>query len=141
MTYAEAMRRYGTDKPDLRFGLELVDLTEYFADTPFRVFQAPHVGAVVMPGGGVAAAPHLRRLAGVGQAARRRGPGLRHGRARTATLGGPVAKNLSDAERAGLAAATGAAAGRLHLLRRGPRSDAQALLGAARLEIGAPAAS
>ena len=43
--------RYGTDKPDLRFDLELTELTDYFADTPFRVFQAPYVGSVVMPGG------------------------------------------------------------------------------------------
>ena len=52
MTYKDAMERYGSDKPDLRFGLELTDLTEYFKDTTFRVFQAPYVGAVVMPGGG-----------------------------------------------------------------------------------------
>src|SRR5690606_34658128 len=51
MTYREAMTKYGTDKPDLRFGVELVELTDYFSDTPFRVFQAPYVGAVVMPGG------------------------------------------------------------------------------------------
>ena len=52
MTYAEAMSKYGSDKPDLRMGLELVECTEYFGDTPFRVFQADYVGAVVMPGGG-----------------------------------------------------------------------------------------
>src|SRR5207249_9173603 len=51
MTYADAMSRYGSDKPDLRFGCELADVTAFFAQTQFRVFQAPYVGAVVMPGG------------------------------------------------------------------------------------------
>ena len=82
MTYADAMRRFGSDKPDLRFGLELVECTEFFSDTTFRVFQAPYVGAVVMPGGAVAAAAHAGRLAGVGQTARTPRTGLCAGRRR-----------------------------------------------------------
>ncbi len=119
MTYAEAMARFGSDKPDLRIGLELVECTDYFTDTPFRVFQAPYVGAVVMPGGAEPAAQAARRLAGVGQAARR------HGLAyvlvqEDGELGGPVAKNLSDEERAGLAAHVGAEPGDCVFFAAGP---------------------
>ena len=70
MTYAEAMARFGSDKPDLRFGCELADLTAYFGQTAFRVFQAPHVGAVVMPGG---AGQTRRELDGWQEWARARG--------------------------------------------------------------------
>ncbi len=135
MTYAEAMRRFGTDKPDLRFGLELVELTEYFADTPFRVFQAPYVGAVVMPGGG--SQPRRTFDAWQDWAKQRGARGLAYVTVgEDGELGGPVAKNLSDAERAGLAAAVGAKPGdcvsspRARPPRPGPCS------GAARLEIG-----
>ncbi len=134
MTFAEAMGRYGTDKPDLRFGVELVDLTGYFADTPFRVFQAPYVGAVVMPGGG----SQPRRTFDAWQEwARQRGArGLAYVTiADDGTLGGPVAKNITDAERAGLAAATGASPGDCIFFAAGAAPDARALLGAARLEI------
>jgi len=134
LTYAEAMRRFGTDKPDLRYGLELVDLTEYFADTPFRVFQADYVGAVVMPGGG----DQPRRTFDAWQewAKQRGAKGLAYVTiAEDGTLGGPVAKNLSDAERDGLVAAVGATAGDCVFFAAGKRSDSLALLGAARVEI------
>ena len=110
ITYAEAMARYGTDKPDLRFDLELTELTEYFADTPFRVFQAPYVGAVVMPGG---ADQPRRQLDAWQEWAKQRGAkGLAYVLVgEDGTLGGPVAKNLSEAERDGLAKATGAKPG------------------------------
>jgi aspartyl-tRNA synthetase len=135
ITYADAMARYGTDKPDLRFGLELTDLTDYFADTPFRVFQAPYVGAVVMTGG----ADQPRRTLDAWQEwAKQRGSrGLAYVLVNEdGTLGGPVAKNLSESEREGLAKAVGAEPGDCVFFGAGEPSEARALLGAARLEIG-----
>ena len=110
MTYAEAMARYGTDKPDLRMGLELVECTDYFKDTPFRVFQAPYVGAVVMPGG--ASQPRKQLDAWQEWAKQRGARGLAYVLVQEdGELGGPVAKNLSEEERAGLAAHVGAQPG------------------------------
>jgi aspartyl-tRNA synthetase len=134
MTYADAMRRFGSDKPDLRFGLELVECAEFFSDTPFRVFQAPYVGAVVMPDG---AAQPRRTLDGWQDFAKQRGHrGLAYVLvADDGTLGGPVAKNLSDAERAGLAAHVGANPGDCIFFSAGPAKPSRALLGAVRIEI------
>ena len=135
MTYAEAMARFGTDKPDLRFGVELVDCTTFFADTTFRVFQAPYVGAVVMPGG---ASQPRKTLDGWQEFARQRGHrGLAYVLVGAdGTLGGPVAKNLSETEIAGLATHVGARPGDCVFFAAGPVKSARALLGATRLEIG-----
>ena len=134
ISYADAMRRFGTDKPDLRFGLELVECTEYFANTPFRVFQAPYVGAVVMPGG---AAQPRRQLDAWQEWAKQRGArGLAYVLVQEdGSLTGPVAKNLSDDERAGLAAQVGAAPGDCVFFAAGGVKASRALLGAARGEI------
>jgi aspartyl-tRNA synthetase len=135
MTYAEAMIRYGSDKPDLRFGNELVEMTKYFAATPFRVFQADYVGAVVMPGG---ASQPRRQLDAWQEWAKQRGArGLAYVLIGTdGELSGPVAKNLSDAEKAGLAAEVGAVPGDCVFFAAGAASTSRAILGAARLEIG-----
>lgn len=132
--YAEAMRRFGTDKPDLRFGLELVECTDFFSDTTFRVFQAPYVGAVVMPGG---ASQPRRTLDGWQDWAKQRGHrGLAYVLvAEDGTLGGPVAKNLTEAERTGLADHVGAKPGDCIFFSAGPVKSSRALLGAARVEI------
>ncbi|GGK91597.1 aspartate--tRNA ligase [Planomonospora parontospora subsp. parontospora] len=135
MTYAEAMARYGSDKPDLRFGCELVEMTEFFAGTSFRVFQAPYVGAVVMPGG---ASQTRKELDAWQEWAKSRGArGLAYVLVgEDGTLGGPVAKNLSETETAGLAAKVGAKPGDAVFFAAGRPADSRDLLGAARLEIG-----
>ncbi|GAA3527317.1 aspartate--tRNA ligase [Aeromicrobium flavum] len=134
ITYADAMRKYGSDKPDLRFDLELVELTDYFKDTPFRVFQAPYVGAVVHPGG---ASQARRTLDGWQEWAKQRGArGLAYVLVQEdGSLTGPVAKNLSDAEREGLVEAAGAKPGDAVYFSAGPVKSSRQLLGAARIEI------
>ena len=135
MTYAEAMARFGSDKPDLRFACELVDLTGYFADTPFRVFQAEYVGAVVMSGG---ASQTRKELDAWQEWARSRGArGLAYVLVGTdGAIGGPVAKNFSESERSGLTTAVGATPGDCIFFAAGRRAEALELLGAARLEVG-----
>ena len=135
MTYDEAMTKYGSDKPDLRFGLELTDLTEYFKDTPFRVFQNEYVGAVVMPGG---ASQARRTLDAWQEWAKQRGAkGLAYVLIQEdGELTGPVSKNITDQEKAGLAAATGANPGDCVFFAAGRPKESRALLGAARVEIG-----
>jgi aspartyl-tRNA synthetase len=135
MTYAEAMAKYGSDKPDLRFGLELVEATEYFKETPFRVFQAEYVGAVRMPGG--ASQPRKTLDAWQDWAKQRGARGLAYVLFNEdGTLGGPAAKNLSEAEQAGLAAFVGTEPGDCVFFAAGSTKESRALLGAARVEIG-----
>jgi aspartyl-tRNA synthetase len=135
MSYHEAMRRFGSDKPDLRFGNELVDVTDFFKETTFRVFQAEFVGAVVMPGG--ASSPRRELDAWQDWAKARGAKGLAYILVGDdGTLSGPVAKNLSEQETAGIAKAAGAANGDAIFFAAGERTASLNLLGAVRLEIG-----
>ena len=135
MTYWEAMRRYGSDKPDLRFANELIDCTDFFADTTFRVFQSAHVGAVVMPGG--ADSPRRELDAWQEWAKARGAKGLAYILVGTdGVLGGPVAKNLSEKEAAGIVGHVGAKPGDAIFFAAGDRISSLNLLGAVRLEMG-----
>ena len=135
MTYLDAMDKYGSDKPDLRFGLELVEVTDFFKETPFRVFQAPYVGAVVMPGG--ASTPRRELDAWQDWAKARGAKGIAYILVNDdGTLGGPVSKNISESEQAGIAALVGAKPGDAIFFAAGDKASSQQLLGAARLEIG-----
>ncbi|RNI18063.1 aspartate--tRNA ligase [Flexivirga caeni] len=135
MTYADSMAKYGSDKPDLRFDLEIVECTELFKDTTFRVFQAPYVGAVVMPGG---ASQPRRQLDAWQEWAKQRGArGLAYILVQEdGTLTGPVAKNLTEAEIAALPGHVGAKPGDCIFFAAGDVKSSRALLGAARLEVG-----
>lgn len=135
LTYRDSMARYGSDKPDLRFDLEITEMTEYFQNTPFRVFQAPYVGAIVMKGG---ASQPRRTLDAWQEFAKQRGAkGLAYVLFQEdGSLGGPVAKNLSDDEKAGLAEKVGASAGDCVFFAAGDAKSSRALLGAVRNEIG-----
>jgi aspartyl-tRNA synthetase len=135
MTYADAMDRYGSDKPDLRFAYELTEVTDFFKATPFRVFQAPYVGAVVMPGG--ADSPRRELDAWQDWAKARGAKGIAYILVNAdGTLGGPVSKNISEDEQSGIAALVGAKPGDAIFFAAGDRASSQQLLGAARLEIG-----
>jgi len=134
MTYAEAMEKYGSDKPDLRFDIQITECTEFFKDTSFRVFKAPYVGAVVMEGG---ASQPRRTLDAWQEWAKQRGAkGLAYILVgEDGTLTGPVAKNITDAEREGIAAHVGAKPGDCIFFGAGEVKPSRALLGAARGEI------
>ncbi|WP_165242195.1 aspartate--tRNA ligase [Corynebacterium lizhenjunii] len=134
MTYADAMKYYGSDKPDLRFDIKLVECTEFFRNTTFRVFQNDYVGAVVMDGG--ASQPRRQFDAWQEWAKQRGAKGLAYITiAEDGTLGGPVAKNITEEERAGIAAHVGAQPGDAIFFAAGDVKSSRALLGAARGEI------
>jgi aspartyl-tRNA synthetase len=141
ITWHDAMSRYGSDKPDLRYGVELTDLTEYFSGTAFRVFAQAivaggYVGGVVMPGGATQSRKELDGWQDWAKARGARGLAYVVLDAETGEARGPVAKNLSEPHLAGLADAVGAKPGdAVFFAASTDRREAQELLGAARIEI------
>jgi aspartyl-tRNA synthetase len=137
MTWHEAMARYGSDKPDVRFAMELVELTEVFAGTEFRAFQAPVVKGIRVPGQGGMARAQVDRL--IDRAKQLGAGGLVWMRVTDGlVLDAPVAKFLSDAEQRALLDALGAEVGDLLLLEAGTRTLVDHVLGALRLDLGRP---
>ncbi|MDZ4827507.1 MAG: aspartate--tRNA ligase [Actinomycetota bacterium] len=138
MTWHEGMERFGSDKPDIRFGLELVELTEVFATTEFRAFAGVEaVKGIRVPDGGDTSRSQLDAL--TDRAKSLGAPGLVWMRVRDGgTLESPVAKFLSEAEQVGLVDALGAAAGDLVLIAAGARSMVWHVLGQLRLDLGRP---
>ncbi|HXY92153.1 MAG TPA: aspartate--tRNA ligase [Acidimicrobiia bacterium] len=137
MTWHHAMDRYGSDKPDVRFGLELVDLSEVFAATEFRAFQAPTVKGVRLPAAAAMSRTQVDRL--VDRAKELGAAGLvwmrvgAHG-----ALDSPVAKFLSEGEQLGLVDTLGASDGDLVLISAGTQRLVDHVLGTLRVELGRP---
>ena len=137
MTWRDAMDRYGSDKPDVRFGLELVDLGEVFASTEFRAFQAPTVKGIRVPGEGAMSRAAVDRL--VDRAKQLGAPGLVWLRVLDGgALEAPILKFLSEAEQLGLVDATRAAAGDLVLVAAGDARLVHHVLGTLRIELARP---
>ena len=139
MTWAEALDRYGTDKPDLRFGMALVDLTAAFAATGVRAFQAPCVKALRVPGGASLSRSRLDQL--VERAKALGAKGLAWFRVGPDGLDAPLAKVLSSEESAAVAGVDGAEPGDLVLAVADAHALACRVLGALRVELGAPPVS
>ncbi len=138
MTWNDAIERYGTDKPDIRFGMELVDATEVFGATEFRAFQGACVKAILARGGGDMSRAVLDRL--IERAKQLGAAGLVWMKVGDAgALESPVAKFLSEAEQLGVIDAVGAEPGDLMLIVAGERGVANRVLGALRLDLGRPA--
>jgi aspartyl-tRNA synthetase len=137
MTWQEAMSRFGSDKPDVRFGLELVDLGEVFAATEFRAFQYPSVKGIRLPGQGDLSRAQVDKL--IDRAKQLGAGGLVWMRVREGgVLEAPVVKFLGEGEQLGLCDTLGGEPGDLLLICAGTRKLVDHVLGALRVELGRP---
>jgi aspartyl-tRNA synthetase len=146
MTWADALDRFGTDKPDLRFGMELVDLSETFAATEVRAFSAPVVKAICVPGGAEFTRSRLDSLTDAAKQAGAQGLAWFRvttvadsaGTEGTLALDSPLDRFLSDPERAAVLRLTGAVEGDLILAVSDEYRTACTVLGTIRAALGSP---
>ena len=136
MSWHEAMERFGSDKPDIRFGMELVELTGVFADTGFRAFQAPCVKGIRVPGGADLSRNRLDDL--TDQCKQWGAKGLVWMKVEDDGINSPVAKFLSDEEMDALRSTLEAEVGDLLLIVADERRTVRHVLGLVRLELGRP---
>jgi aspartyl-tRNA synthetase len=137
ITWHDAMERYGSDKPDVRFGMELVDLSDVFADTGFKAFAGQCVKGIRQRDGSEATS--RKRLDDLTDQAKRWGAkGLVWIRVTDESLDSPVAKFLSEAEQAKVRTELGAEPGDLLFLVADDRPVVRHVLGLLRLELGRP---
>jgi len=137
ITWHEAQNRYGSDKPDTRFGMQLTDLGEVFGATEFRAFQAPVVKGILVSGQGDMSRAQLDKL--IERAKKLGAGGLVWMRVQDGgVLDAPVAKFLSEAEQLGLVDTMGAVPGDLLLLAAGERRVVDHVLGTLRVDLGRP---
>ncbi|MCP3856923.1 MAG: aspartate--tRNA ligase [Actinomycetia bacterium] len=136
MTWLEAQERFGSDKPDIRFGMELVELTEIFAETGFNAFKAPCVKGIRIPGGGDLSRSRLDDL--TDQAKQWGAKGLVWMRVEESELNSPIAKFLSEDELSALRTTLEAEIGDLLFLVADEHRMVRHVLGLLRLEMGKP---
>ncbi len=139
LTWTECLDRFGTDKPDLRFSMELVDLTSSFAATEVKALGAPCVKALRLPGGAALARARLDALTERAKGAGAKG--LAWFRVTEEGLDSPLVKFLSDAEAAAIRAVDGASPGDLVLVVADTHRLACTVLGVLRVELGSPPVS
>jgi aspartyl-tRNA synthetase len=136
LTWTECRDRFGTDKPDLRFSMELHDLTAAFATTDVKALRAPVVRAIRLPRGSSLSRAQLDELT---ERAKRLGAaGLAWFRVTDEGLDAPLARHLKSDEAAAVGGVDGAVPGDLVLLVADELATACAVLGALRVHLAAP---
>jgi len=137
ITWHEAMNRFGSDKPDVRFGLELTELTDVFAETDFNAFKASCIKGLCLPGGGDTGRNKLDQLTDKAKSWGAKGLVWMKVEA-DGQVNSPVAKFMSEAEIAGVLERLGASEGDICFIVADDWRRTVHVLGLLRVELGRP---